>query len=242
MINEYMDEILYATSVPDYESAIEKLIDYLITQGKTSEAAKLRDVAVLRKNRFSNRSVAEDLSEKKEDVRSFIRTLLDKKNRKDTENIISTVLNNFPEYCRKLYKTKIHDKCSPGIKDHLVEFHIENEYDLQKLMLPLLTAIFPDTRTESVQDSGHHTIRKDIVINSINSVIELKCTHLGTTERQLSEEIASDMVHYEASDLFFYIYDKANVIHNTSSFIKTYEEKDFGQKRIRVIIYSHNDL
>ena len=45
-------------------------------------------------------------------------------------------------------------------------------------MLPVLTAIFPETRSESVQDSGHHAVRRDIVINSIDTIIELKCTRL----------------------------------------------------------------
>ena len=242
MLSEHMNEILYAESVSDYESAIERLTDYLIANGKTDEADKLRDIAVLRQNRFSSRAGAEDLTAKKEVVKSFVKALANEENRISKEDMVSTVLKNFPEYCRKLYMTKIHDKCSLSIKEHLIGLHIENEYDLQKLMLPLFIAIFPDTRAESVQDTGHHSIRKDIVIDSINSVIELKCTHPGITERQLSEEIASDMVHYEAATLFFYIYDKAGVIQNSSSFIKTYEEKDFGRKQIKVIIYSHGDL
>ena len=106
----------------------------------------------------------------------------------------------------------------------------------------MLVAFYPDTRIEGVQDTGHHAIRKDIVIDSIDSVVELKCTRPGITERQLSEEISSDMVHYDASRVFFYIYDKAGVIQNPASFVKTYEVKDFGSKKIRVIIYSHSDL
>ena len=131
-------------------------------------------------------------------------TLIVEENRKNTEDILSTVLMGFPDYCRKLYIAKFHDKCSPGVKEHLTGFHIENEYDLQKLMLPLLAAFFHDTRTECVQDTGHHAVRKDIVIDSIDSVVELKCTRPGITERHLSEEIASDMVHYESSRVFFY--------------------------------------
>lgn len=242
MYNEYMNEILSADTVTDYESAIEKLIDCLSTQGKAGEAASLRDIAMLRKNLFSSREGADELSIKKDAVRSFIKTLMGGEIRKETDDIIIAVLKNFPVYCQKLYMTKIHDKCSPGIKEHLSGFHIVNEYDLQKLMLPVLTAIFPETRSESVQDSGHHAVRRDIVIDSIDTIIELKCTRLEQTERQLSEEIASDMVHYEATKVFFYIYDKAKVIQNSSSFIKTYEEKDFGRKKVHVIIYSHDDI
>lgn len=242
MYNEYIEEILNAGSASDYESAVEKLIDCLITQGRTDEATELRDIAALRTNLFSSRSGVDDLSDKKEAVRSFMKILAGDESRNNVENNVFTVLNNFPGYCRKLYMTKIHDKCSSGIKEHLDGFHIENEYDLQKLMLPVLTALYPDARTESVQDTGHHAIRKDITIDSIGTVIELKCTRPGQSERQLSEEIASDIVHYEAGNIFFYIYDKSKIIQNSPSFVKTYEEKDFGRKKIRIIIYAHDDI
>ncbi len=242
MYNKYIEEIFKAGSASEYETAIEKLIDCLITQGKADEADELRNVAALRTNLFSSRSGVDDLSIKKVTVQSFMKLMTNDESRSNTKNIVFTVLKNFPEYCRKLYMTKIHDKCSSGIKEHLDGFHIENEYDLQKLMLPLLTAIYPDTRPESVQDSGHHTVRKDIDIDSIDTVIELKCTRPGQTERQLSEEIASDIVHYEVGNIFFYIYDKSKIIQNSPSFVKTYEDKDFGRKKIRVIIYAHDDI
>ena len=74
MYNKYIDEILKAGSASEYEAAIEKLIDCLITQGKTDEADELRDVATLRTNLFSSRSGADDLSVKKVAVQSFIKT------------------------------------------------------------------------------------------------------------------------------------------------------------------------
>ncbi|MBR4454777.1 MAG: hypothetical protein IKS32_00990, partial [Solobacterium sp.] len=78
----------------------------------------------------------------------------------------------------------------------------------------------------SVQDSGHHAIRKDIVIDSESAVVELKCTRSGMTERQLSEEIAADIIHYDCNTLYFYIYDKVGIIQNPFSFKLTYEQKN----------------
>lgn len=51
-------------------------------------------------------------------------------------------------------------------------------------------------------DSGHHTIRKDIVIESQDIVIELKCSRKSMSERSLSEEVASDIVHYNNKYVF----------------------------------------
>ncbi len=101
---------------------------------------------------------------------------------------------------------------------------------------------FTDARTESVQDSGHHTVRKDIVIDSQSAVIELKCTHAGSTERNLSEEIAADMVHYDCDVLYFYIYDKAGIIDNPVSFKQTYEKKRVDKKTVHVVLYAHSDI
>lgn len=155
---------------------------------------------------------------------------------------IAQLLQNFHLFCRNLYKTSIHDKCSDGIKEHLTGFGIENEYDLQKLMLAAVSSVFRDARIESVQDTGHHAVRKDIVINSESAVLELKCTRVGMTERKLSEEIAGDMIHYDCSRLYFYIYDKASIIRNPVSFKETYEHKNIAGKSVKMFIYTHTDI
>lgn len=109
-------------------------------------------------------------------------------------------------------------------------------------MLAAVSLLFPDARTESVQDTGHHAVRKDIVIDSDSAVIELKCTRVGMTERQLSEEIAADMIHYDCQHLYFYIYDKAGIIRNSISFKETYENKIIDGKTVKMIIYTHTDI
>ena len=143
MYNKYIEEIFKAGSAPEYETAIEKLIDCLITQGKADEADELRNVAALRTNLFSSRSGVDDLSIKKVTVQSFMKLMTNDESRSNTKNIVFTVLKNFPEYCRKLYMTKIHDKCSSGIKEHLDGFHIENEYDLQKTDVTVIDSHLP---------------------------------------------------------------------------------------------------
>ena len=89
---KHIEELLNAGSASEYEAAIEKLIDCLITQGKTDEADGLRDVAALRTNLFSNRSSVDNLPVKKAAVRSFVKILTNDESKSTTENIVFTVL------------------------------------------------------------------------------------------------------------------------------------------------------
>ena len=241
MLHELSEKVLAAESVQAYEHALKELTEYLDDIGMQEDAEKLAEVAVIRKNRFSRREAGENLCEAKTVVAEFCRKLK-KAGSNNSTDAIDLVLANFPIFCRNLYMSRMHEKCSQGLKEHLAGFCIENEYDLQKLMLAALVLVFPDARTESVQDSGHHALRKDIVINSLSAVIELKCTRMGMTERQLSEEIAADMVHYSSNNLYFYIYDKVNIIKNPISFKKTYEVKNIDDKRAKIILYTHSDI
>ena len=151
------------------------------------------------------------------------------------------ILNRFPIYCQHLYADTIHGKCSDTLKK-LPGIKIENEYDLQYLIYPLLLAVFEDARTEEVQDTGHHSVRKDIVIPSHDIVIELKCTRDTMSEHRLSEEIASDMVHYENKNQFFYIYDSKKIISNVYNFCHTYEQKSINDKKIEVVVFQSLDI
>ena len=240
MLHDLTEKIRNATTVQMYEQAIKELEDYLFDAGEVDKAQTLTEIASLRKNKFSQREMEEDFAVRKSAVAEFCRRLSVVHN--TTTEMIAIVLGNFHLFCKNLYKTEIHAKCSEGIKEHLTGFDIENEYDLQKLMIAALSSVFQDVRAEIVQDTGHHAIRKDIFIDSESAVIELKCTRKNMTERQLSEEIAADMVHYDCKKLYFYIYDKAGIISNTVSFKETYEKKSISGKTVRVFVYDHPDI
>ena len=240
MLHELTKKIANAETVQKYEQAVKELADYLFNAGEPEMARKLTEVGALRNNRFSRREAEGELAAGKEAVADYLRFLPVPET--TTADSIMVILENFPLFCRNLYKTGIHERCSLGIKEHLKGFSIENEYDLQKLMIAALSAVFTDVRTESFQDSGHHAVRKDIVIDSKSAVIELKCTRSSMTERQLSEEIAADMIHYDCKRLFFYIYDKACIIRNVDSFKETYEKRSIEGKVVKVFIYNHSDI
>ena len=187
MLHDLTEKIVNAETVQSYEQAVKELADYLFNAGELDRARKLTEIAALRKNRFSRREAEGDLAAGKAAIAEYCRLLPDPETT-DADSI-AVILENFPLFCRNLYKTAIHERCSVGIKEHLMGFSIENEYDLQKLMLSALSSVFSDARLESVHDSGHHAVRKDIVIDSKSAVIELKCTRSGMTERKLSDEI-----------------------------------------------------
>ena len=239
MLKEYADKIKESESVDEYEKAVKDLVEYLKQIGQSEDALKLETLSKVRKNRFSSRETREELYAVKTSVADYCKGMMIGEN--DVEMILK-LLNNFPLFCRNLYKTSIHKSCSEDVKNHLTGFSIENEFDLQKLMLAVMSAVYTDARIESAQDSGHHTVRKDIVIDSIATVIELKCTRLGMTERQLSEEVAADMIHYNNKNMYFFIYDKVGIIKNTASFQRTYEEQKIDEKNVHVIIYNHDDI
>lgn len=146
--------------------------------------------------------------------------------------IVVMIMEHFHDYCKCLYKEKIHKKCNDSLKKNLPCLKIENEYDVQRLMYPVIRSIFADARLEETQDSGHHMVRKDIVIDSQDIVVELKCSGKAVTERRISEEIAADIVHYGNKHILFYIYDKEDVIKNAVDFQKSYESKQIGNKQM----------
>lgn len=56
------------------------------------------------------------------------------------------------------------------------------------------------------------------------------------TEKDLSEQIKADMVHYKQREIYFFIYDKNKIIKNMESFKKTYEAM-LNEKKIHIIIH-----
>ena len=112
---------------------------------------------------------------------------------------------------------------------------IGNEYDLQHIVYALLRALFSLSRIEEYQDAGACAVRKDICIDEFDIAIELKCTRDSLSAKKLSEEVASDIVHYDNKNIFFLIYDKARIIDNIDVFRDTYEKTDMS-KNVKVFV------
>ncbi len=145
--------------------------------------------------------------------------------------VIRRILQNFYKHIQVMYQEEVHGNGTIK-KNDLDAIQIGNEYDVQRILYSLIRPIFPTARTEVSDDAGYKAIRYDVKIDEYNIVIEVKCTRKSMTERNLTEELGSDAFHYNADYVFFFIYDKENIIKNVDAFIKKYkrEKNEFGTK------------
>lgn len=245
IMRDLYNEISKVNTVEEFKSKTSEYFNKLNASGLSEIAKEIRSLSGFNENKLSKVSTLENMKQSQVRVLNYIENQIFFGSQV-TENIgtliVKKIMNNFHLYCKSLYMDPIHGNCSDSIKNNLPKVEIKNEYDVQQLMYPLIRSVFPDARLEENEDSGHHTIRKDIVIDSQDIVIELKCSRKSMNERSLSEEVASDIVHYSNKYVFFYIYDKEKVIKNPISFKKTYENKKIEQKEIVVEIFQPIEL
>jgi hypothetical protein len=143
--------------------------------------------------------------------------------------VIRRVLQNFYKHIQVMYQEEVHGNGTIKKKD-LDAIQIGNEYDVQRILFSIIRPIFPTARVEVADDAGYKSIRYDIKIDEYNIVIEVKCTRKSMTERNLTEELGADAFNYNADYVFFFIYDKENIIKNIDAFIRNYkrEKNEFG--------------
>jgi len=103
-----------------------------------------------------------------------------------------------------------------------------------------LKPIYPSARLEVCEDNGYRTFRGDIVLDK-DTMIEIKCTRSSMSLKSLLEEIEADMTHYQAANLYFFIYDKEKLISGPINFKNTYEKKS-EEKEIHLIIHQPKKL
>ncbi|WP_055666029.1 hypothetical protein [Desnuesiella massiliensis] len=155
--------------------------------------------------------------------------------------IIRRILQNFYKHIQTMYQEDVHGNGTIK-KEALDAIQIGNEYDVQRILYSLIRPIFPTARLEVSDDAGYKSIRYDIKIDEYNIVIEVKCTRKSMTERNLTEELGSDAFHYSADYVFFFIYDKENIIRNVDAFIRNYkrEKSRFGTNVEAIVNQSIN--
>ena len=117
---------------------------------------------------------------------------------------------------------------------------IKNEYDVQHLLYAYLKPLYPAARAEVSEDTGYEAVRPDIRLDD-DRVIEVKCSRSEMKEKKLIEEIEADMVHYRASHIYFFVYDKEKIIENPKIFKNTYENK-IKEKQVCIIIHQPKRL
>lgn len=245
ILKRIYDKVSAAGSLQQYQVTIAECIEELENERLMHVADSVRNLSAVSVNRFSRPATQENFEFSKKEVLAYL-----KKEKcagqgiseKEAVKLVVMIMEHFHDYCKCLYKEKIHKKCNDSLKKNLPCLKIENEYDVQRLMYPVIRSIFTDARLEETEDSGHHMVRKDIVIDSQDIVVELKCSGEAVTERRISEEIVADIIHYGNRHILFYIYDKASVIKNTVNFQRSYESKQIENKQIVVRIWQSNDI
>lgn len=193
-------------------------------------------------NRFSKIETRNMLTEGIENGIKFLEILKeeidnDKYNSKDKVDIekdsalivIRRILQNFYKHIQVMYQEKTHGSGTIK-KEDLDRIKIGNEYDVQRVLYSLIRPVFPCSRIEISDDAGYKSVRYDIIIDEYDVVIEVKCTRKSMTEKNLIEELGSDAFHYKTGYLFFFVYDKENIIKNVDAFTKGYKRKksNFG--------------
>ena len=127
--------------------------------------------------------------------------------------LIEQILNNFYLYYRSMFQNPTHGKATLSMDD-LKKIQIGNEYDLQRMLYALLVTVFPLIRQEVESDNGYGGMRADLCLEEYDLIIETKCTRDSMSEKKLLEELGADGFHYQAKNVFFFVYDKKNIIKN----------------------------
>lgn len=148
--------------------------------------------------------------------------------------VVNRILENFYTHIAAMYQSDTHGRA--GITRELLDpIQIKNEYDVQRILYALLKPIFPMARLEKHADAGYLANRYDIVIDEYEICIEVKCTRDSMTESTLVTEIGSDIAHYTSKHLFFFVYDKKNMLKNKQLFEFNYTKKE-SDRDIRTFV------
>lgn len=161
---------------------------------------------------------------------------------KDEMDALESLVANFGLYLSNMFLTEPENQATIK-KEVLKQIEIRNEYDIQHIMYAVVKALYPSARREVNQDTGCGTVRFDIVIEEIDTVIELKCTRNDHNDKKLFAELGQDGYFYRCVKLIIYIYDKHKKIKDVRNFIKALSRtKDTAGKDVKVYVEQINDL
>lgn len=162
--------------------------------------------------------------------------------KKQDMETLEKLISNFNLYLHNMFRVEPENKATLQ-KDVLEQIIINNEYDIQHMMYAVVKSIYPSARREVVQDTGYVSVRFDIIIEEIDTIIEIKCTRKDHTEKQLYRELGEDGFFYKCSTLIMYIYDKQGVIKDVENFTKSLSKtKKTAGKEVRVIVAQEKEL
>lgn len=236
-MQEAINKIESAEDKKSFDAAKLALQDYMKRLGLGSKSfMELEREAFFFVNEYSEKDTRDKLEEAKGRVVKFIYRLMDKS---EEDGRLVKILENFYLFLENLLE-RVPDKRGGIQKEHLDGIKIKNEYDVQHLLYAYLKPLYPLARLEVSEDTGYGTVRTDILLDS-DRVIEVKCSRDSLKLKKLTEEIEADIVHYSASQIYFFVYDKEKIIKDPLNFKETYE-KIMKEKKIHIVIHQPKKL
>lgn len=231
-LEEAIEHIQAANDSQTFQRKLAGLREYLKELGVgTQDLLSLERIAYYPLNAYSDRETKENMEAAKQRVISYIENILCDN---EKEEQVLEILNNFYLFLENLIEREPHKR--GGIQqEQLHALKIKNEYDVQHLLYACIKLLYPMARAEVSEDTGYGTVRTDIFLDT-NHVIEVKCTRKNMSLKKLTEEIEADMIHYNAENIYFFLYDKEKIIENPMVFKKCYEEK-IKEKKVYIIIH-----
>lgn len=216
----------------DFESILYSLRDFIKSLDMDTKCLmELEQRAYYPINEYSDKETRNNLDAATKRVIEYLEEIM---SGSPADDQLLTVLDNYYLFLESLLERPPH-KCGGIQKEQLSALKIQNEYDVQHLLYAYLKPLYPLARAEVSEDTGYGTVRTDIFLDS-EHVIEVKCTRNSMKLKKLTEEIETDMVHYSAEHIYFFIYDKEKIIENPQLFRNTYENKVKG-KQIHIVIH-----
>lgn len=231
-LQNIIKDINEVQSDSEFGVAINRLKRYLKeAEIDSKHIFELEQQAFYMKNDYSDKDNADKRNVAKKKVINYIEKIMSGNANYDN---LANILDNFYLFI-EAFLERTPDRRGGIQKEHLEGIRIKNEYDVQFLLYAYLKPLYPMARTEVSDDTGYNTVRVDIELDS-NNVIEVKCTRDNMQLKKLVEEIEADMLHYEYTNIYFFIYDKSKIIANPLNFKSTYERK-VNDKNIHVVIH-----
>ena len=248
-LNNNSDISVYATAVGKWREHVIKL--FKSTFDDDSLALKFEADTFYLENSFSKGNTKSEMTQATKRGVSFLQNVIEDvsndvyKNKHLVDNnipkqvaivVIRRLLLNFYKHIESMYQKPVHGNAKI-LKTDLDRIKIGNEYDVQRILYSIIVPIFPLARLEVTDDTGYNSVRYDICLDEYDIVIEIKCTRGSMSERTLTEELGSDIFHYQSKNLFFFIYDKEKIIRNVDAFTKVYTKQEESlNKNIETIV------
>ena len=238
LLEQGIKELQLADTIEQYDKCLGNLDQILCGEGYSSDI--IHTVRIKGKymiNRFSDEATRESMLRAKENLIAYLECIpcKDIKRIEDTMQVcLEKYLHNFYSFLEAFREAKPHKKATLD-SGTLQDIQIRNEYDLQHILYAVIKPLFMDARVEVTEDTGCGTVRSDIKIPSLDAIVETKCTRGTMSVKKLMEEIEADIVHYNASFIYFYVYDKEKIIKNQTAFENAFN-KMFDGKQIGVIV------